>query len=325
MDLQKAIDILELNEFAGIEGIKKNFRRLAHTHHPDKSVAPDASLRFNELVKAYQFVLNNIELVYQKFELKLSAQDEVTVKGLIENTDDIFDDIFGFSKNGRVLGYQEAFELPLTIEELARGATLTKKMIAYETCDSCRGLGAAAGAGAKICTYCFGRGMVTTNTQATPCPKCRGRGRLISANCETCDGFGRLKTTKRLRLTIPVGLKAFDAYCLTAIEENSQKNMDVFVRPVPLTHAIFKIANYDLLCQYYCDLEKSGSERKITVKTPLGQSDLIIPRGVKNRDVISVKNGGLYKDARRSARGDLRVTILHRSDALFRRILSWFD
>lgn len=325
MDLEKAINILELNEFAGIEGIKKNFRRLAHLHHPDKNVAPDAGQHFNELVKAYQFVLNNIELVYQKFELRLSAQDEVTVKALIENTDDIFDDIFGFSKNGRVLGYQEAFELPLTIEELARGAVLTKKMTAYETCETCHGLGAATGAGAKICTYCFGRGMVTTNTQASPCPKCRGRGRLITAKCESCDGFGRLKIIKRLRLTIPVGLKAFDSYCLTALEEASQKSMDVFVRPVPLTHAIFKIANYDLLCQYYCDLEKLGSDRKVAVQTPLGQCDLVIPRGTKSHDVITVKNGGLYKDARRSARGDLKVTILHRSDVWYKRVLSWFD
>lgn len=46
-------DILGVPRTASLDDIKKAYRKLARTHHPDMSKAPDAELRFKEIGEAY--------------------------------------------------------------------------------------------------------------------------------------------------------------------------------------------------------------------------------------------------------------------------------
>ena len=48
--------------------------------------------------------------------------------------------------------------------------------------------------------------MLGQMVTATPCPRCRGEGRIVESTCETCHGEGRLERRRSLRVTIPPGI-----------------------------------------------------------------------------------------------------------------------
>lgn len=61
-------DILGVPRTASLDDIKKAYRKLARTHHPDMSKAPDAEVRFKEIGEAYATL---------KDEAKRAAYDEL--------------------------------------------------------------------------------------------------------------------------------------------------------------------------------------------------------------------------------------------------------
>ncbi|MCK9215644.1 MAG: DnaJ domain-containing protein [Rhodoferax sp.] len=61
-------DILGVPRSASLDDIKKAYRKLARTHHPDMSKAPDAEVRFKEIGEAYATL---------KDEAKRAAYDEL--------------------------------------------------------------------------------------------------------------------------------------------------------------------------------------------------------------------------------------------------------
>lgn len=312
MNLKTALKILEITSFAGPDDIKTGFRRLAHAWHPDKNPDPKSDVKFRELVVAYEFLKDNLSLVYQHFDLKIPSSRKVlpTAAAVIENLDDIFDDIFGFSKSGRILGYQEPQNLELKLEELFFGARFHRTLTAYEKCSACLGLGAEDGGSTKICRYCFGKGMLVNESgKQSFCQKCRGRGRQIANPCTTCRGFGRLKCREKVEIVIPVGLKPGQMYTLDAMHAKTGQKYELFINPVLVKHDIFQIENYDLVCEYPVDFQKMSAGGVIQVATFLGKRAITLPRDARDGDILRIPQAGLYKDATKKNQGDLRVIL----------------
>lgn len=128
MNLKLAIQLLGITEFTGIEDLKKCFHEQAHRTHPDKNKNSQSDQEFRDLVQAYRYALENLGELYAHFGMTETEQDEFTAKTTIENLDDIFEDIFGFSKSGRVLGSQQSQVIYVKLEEFLSGAKLRKKM-----------------------------------------------------------------------------------------------------------------------------------------------------------------------------------------------------
>lgn len=315
---------MRLKKFRGIEDLKSNFYKLAHQYHPDKNPDEDSQM-FRDILGAYEFALRHLSALCQHFGVEEEPEDEQTAKTSIENLDDIFEDIFGFSKSGRVLGYQEPQVLYLTLEELIFGAKKRKKLVAYEKCPACQGFGAATGSIAKVCNYCFGHGVIRRpehfKEKKKVCPKCRGRGRNIIKRCPRCDGFGRLKRFHRQEFTLPVGMRAFEVYTLSSYDLDSKTQTEIFVESRLLRHPIFQIDNYDLLCQYQLDFQCLEKALRLHVSTPFGKVPIRIPADANKGDVIRIKGAGLFKDKIKKNRGDLIVTLAEKRGSIFRRIL----
>ena len=142
MNLKTAISLLGIKSFKTIDDLKTHFRHKAHALHPDKNSDRDTSAEFRELVDAYKFLLEHSPEVFKYFGVSEKPIEEASVKIAIDSIDDIFEDLFGFSKSGRVLGYQEPQPLYLTLEEFAFGANKKQRLIAYTPCPECRGTGA---------------------------------------------------------------------------------------------------------------------------------------------------------------------------------------
>ncbi|MBF0105650.1 MAG: DnaJ domain-containing protein [Deltaproteobacteria bacterium] len=324
MNIRQAIQILEIEKFGGIDDLKASFRAKAHLYHPDKNKDHDTSETFRKVLEAYEYALKNIAGVYAYFGVEEQPEDEATVKIVIENLDDIFEDIFGFSKKGRILGYQEPQVIYLTLNEFALGVKKRQKIVAYQTCTQCHGTGAQRGTLAKVCTYCFGHGTIKWNEAKTKkklCPVCKGRGRKITRVCSHCDGFGRQRQYHQQEINIPVGLRPFEVYTLDSYDLETQSRTEVFMEPRFLRDPIFQIDNYDLLCEYHLDFKENTSDAFYNLLTPFGKVPMVISAHAKKGDVLKLNNCGLYKDARKKERGDLLVRLVEKKEPFLKRIL----
>ena len=81
----------------------------------------------------------------------------------------------------------------------------------HETCDACRGTGAAPGKAPVTCRSCNGRGQVRYQqgffSIARTCPTCQGAGSVITDPCPKCKGEGRLLRERMVEAKVPAGVE----------------------------------------------------------------------------------------------------------------------
>lgn len=330
LDLFRALKILEIRSYSEPEDLKKAFRSLAHRYHPDKNPSPEAGDRFRDVLEAYQYCLENLEVLALHFGLKPAPDLLNKDRLVIENLDDIFEDIFGFARTGRVLGFRQPYALRLTLAEFIFGGRKTEKLPAYESCPDCRGVGAAQGTLSRLCRHCFGKGYYLKKTRAEEdrklCPQCLGRGREMESPCLSCDGFGRIKRICHQKFILPVGLKPGGLYTLSGVDKKTGRATEIFIQVFFVRDKIFQIENYDLLCEYLMDFSRHKTGVILNFETPFGKKALEIPLTARPGDVITVPNAGLYKNSSRGDQGVLKITLKQKKPSLLKRVFGgWLE
>lgn len=330
LDLSRALKILEIRTYSEPEDLKKAFRALAHRYHPDKNPRPEAGELFRDVLEAYQFCLENLEVLTCHFGLKPAPELLSKDRLVIENLDDIFEDIFGFTRAGRVLGYQEPHALGLTLKEFLFGGAKIEKLPAYESCRDCRGVGASQGTLARLCRHCFGKGYYLKKNgreaKRKLCPQCQGRGREMEKPCLSCGGFGRLKRIRRQKFALPLGMTPGGLYTLAGADEKTGQATEIFIQAFFVGDSIFQIDNYDLLCEYLMDFSRHKTSVILNFETPFGKKALEIPQAAKSGDVMIVPNAGLYKNGARTEQGVLKITLKQKKPSLLKRVFGgWLE
>ncbi|MBI4411883.1 MAG: J domain-containing protein [Deltaproteobacteria bacterium] len=246
MNYHQALKILSLKDPPKPQEVKKAYHRLALKYHPDRNPenastpsgdpppgtsCSAAAESFRECTEAYNYLVCNLKKWAGKGDSSPTAASKTaTVKDL----EDIFDDIFGFSREDRVLGLQKPQDMEITHRELAHGVRKKARLIGYEKCRLCRGSGSASNSHAAICTYCFGSGQIKTTygneTRWKVCPRCEGRGRKVSHPCSSCNGFGRMEVLRKQEVEIPAGLSAGFAYTLRSTDLSTGQKLHALVR-----------------------------------------------------------------------------------------------
>ncbi|MBI2340459.1 MAG: J domain-containing protein [Deltaproteobacteria bacterium] len=232
MNYHQALKILGLQDPPQPPEVKRAYHALALKHHPDRNPEnASAAESFRECTEAYNHLIHN----FQKWAKKGEAVPPVVTKTpAVKDLEDIFDDIFGFTREDRVLGLQRPQEIELTEVELAHGAKKRARLVGAEKCRSCKGGGSAGNSHAVICTYCFGSGQIKTTygneIQWKVCPRCEGRGRKVKHPCIHCGGFGRVEVVKRQEVKIPAGLSPGVAYTLDSTDLSTGKKLHILVR-----------------------------------------------------------------------------------------------
>lgn len=292
---------------------------MALRYHPDKNPDDQKALeRFRLCTEAYNYLIENFSL--NQVSLQELNQD-VSVK--IEDLNDIFDDIFGFTREDRILGIQEPQSIELTLQELAFGVTKTLKLYAFEKCISCQGNGSLQETHPIICTYCFGKGQIKANVgqkqQHQPCPRCFGRGRLVRQPCPDCDGFGRIRKFYKQTIKIPQGLCPNASYTIQSTVVGSAKVCDLFILPQLLPHPFFRVEGYDVLCDYPFPKKNLSQENKWSIPTLWGWSEFKIPSQVVNGEIVSLKGYGLYTSPLKQKRGDFNIRLGFTSERKFKK------
>ena len=219
-------EILGVARTATDQEIKSAYRRLAVLHHPDKNPNNAAAEdKFKEAAEAYT-VLSDAEQRrrYDRFGhagVSSSAGAGWGAPGF-GGIEDILGDLFGFGdvfggarsgsrRSAAQRGADLRYDLEIKLEEAATGLTAQLRIPRLESCESCKGVGAAPGTSPENCQTCSGTGQVRYQqgffSVARTCHACRGVGRVIGTPCDSCRGAGRIEREKSMEVKIPAGVE----------------------------------------------------------------------------------------------------------------------
>src|SRR5438270_5355336 len=154
-------EVLGVNHSASEQDLKTAYRRLAHQYHPDKNQSdPEAEEKFKEAAEAYG-VLSNAEQRqrYDRFGhagVSSSAANAAWGAPGFGGIEDILGDLFGFGdvfggartgtrRTAAQRGADLRYDLEISLEEAADGMTAQLRIPRLESCETCKGVGAARG------------------------------------------------------------------------------------------------------------------------------------------------------------------------------------
>jgi molecular chaperone DnaJ len=235
--------VLGVSKDASADEIKKAYRKLARTLHPDRNGAdPRAEERFKDVSEAYSVLSDETKrkeydearALFGNGGFRFPGMGGQTRTGpggtfsfdlgdLFGNTSttggmgglgDIFGGIFGqrartTAQTGR-RGADVESEVTVDFHHAIDGVTVPLRMTSASACTACAGTGARAGTMPRVCPTCEGTGHISTNAGgfalAEPCRECLGRGLIVDDPCPVCHGSGRGTTSRTMNVRIPAGV-----------------------------------------------------------------------------------------------------------------------
>ncbi|MBN1664726.1 MAG: molecular chaperone DnaJ [Deltaproteobacteria bacterium] len=304
--------VLGVEKNASPEDIKKCYRKLAMQYHPDRNPGnKEAEERFKEAAEAYEVLSDDSKRqIYDRYGHEglngTGFRGFSGVDDIFSSFSDIFGDIFGFgggrsrSRTAARPGADLRYDMAISFMEAAFGTLKEIEVVKYETCQDCKGLGAAPGTTPEPCTRCKGRGQITqTNgffSVSTTCPQCRGEGQIISDPCHTCRGSGRSKTKKNVSVKIPAGVEAGSRLRLRGEGEQGDHggpygDLYVFIDVHP--HEFFQRTGDDVICRISISFIQAALGATVEVPTLDGKEKLKIPRGTQPGKIFRLKGRGV--------------------------------
>jgi molecular chaperone DnaJ len=315
--------VLDVPKTASEADIKKAYRRLAMKFHPDRNPGDhEAEDKFKEAKEAYETLTD---------AQKRAAYDQFGHAGVdgmrggggggFDPRDafgdifgDVFGDIFGGGRRGRSQVYRGAdlrYELELDLEQAVFGDTANVEFTTLAECEECSGSGAAKGSKPETCDTCRGAGQVRMQqgffTVQQTCPRCHGRGQVVSEPCGKCRGQGRVRKQKTLSVKVPAGVDTGDRIRLSAEGEagrNGGPPGDLYVEVRVREHPIFERDGPHLSCEVPVSFARAALGGSIEVPTLDGTATIKVPPETQSGRVFRLRDKGI-KPVRGGSTGDL--------------------
>lgn len=330
-------EVLGVQRGAGIDEIKKAYRKVAVANHPDRNPGDKAAEeRFKEATEAYEVLAD---------EKKRQAYDQFGFAGVegmaggggagdfshaFRDFEDIFGDFGGIfdqffgggrRRGGRRESVQRGSDLRYDLEISFKDAAFgTKAEVSYPkeiSCDRCSGKGAEPGSGSKTCPTCGGAGQVRRSSGffsiASTCPTCSGEGTIVEKPCTKCGGSGLLKKNQKINVTIPAGVD--DGRRIRIPEQGDAGprggppgDLYVVIRIRP--HEYFERDGHDVYCVIPITFAQAALGTELHVPTLEEKKVKVkIPAGTQNNKILRLRNEGIPQ-ANTGRRGDMYIRIL---------------
>jgi molecular chaperone DnaJ len=309
-------------------------------YHPDRSEEPDAEERFKEISEAYavlsdpekrqkydQFGHAGINSQYSQEDLFRGVNFEDLLRGFgfggggRGGGDSIFDMFFGGGgrSRGPARGRDLRYDVSLTLEQAASGFESTIEVPRTENCSTCRGSGAKPGTTPTVCGNCHGSGQITRaqNTPfgqmvtTSPCPKCGGRGQIISNPCGDCGGSGRMRRNRKINIKIPAGVEDGQHLKLRGqgdAGDQGTENGDLYVVINIMPHPKFQRVDSDLLLETYISFTEAALGSEVEVPTLTGRAKMKVPAGTQTGTIFRLRGKGMPR-MHGMGSGDLHVKV----------------
>jgi molecular chaperone DnaJ len=325
-------EILGVERAASDADIKRAFRKLAQQWHPDVSREPEAAVRFKEINEAYQ-VLSDPR--------RRQIYDMVGPAGLgdlggagspfgdgFAGFGDLFDAFFagmggagaGARRGRRQSGSDLRYDLRIAFEEAVRGVEKEIEFDLLDRCATCAGSGGLPGSAPVTCTACGGRGEIRAVRQTmlgqmvnvTACTRCNGEGRIIDSPCGACKGDGRVRSHKKIRVTIPAGIDEGHQIRLSGEGEIGSRggppgNLYVAVHVTP--HPLLRRDGTEIYYDLQMSIVQAALGTRARIPTIEGDEDIEIRPGTQPGTEIRLRSRGVPHLRRPGTRGDLHVMV----------------
>jgi len=329
MNKRDYYEVLGVPRNAGVDEIKKAYRKLAMQYHPDRNQDnPEAEEKFKEASEAYS-VLGNDEKrkIYDQFGhdgLRGGAGRGFSdfSDSIFSDFGDILGDLFGFggfsrrsNRGGPRKGRDLGMEVSITLEEAFHGVEREVEVEKEKNCDECGGNGSRPGTSPETCSQCGGSGSVRRSqgffSIATPCPVCQGKGQVIVHPCGHCRGTGRVKDKRSIKVTFPAGVDTGNRLRVTGEGEagySGGRPGDLYLIIQVEDDKRFRREENDLIYELQISFAQAALGDDVKIDTFSGVEKIKIPPETQSGKIIRLKNKG-FKSVNSWHKGDLLVVI----------------
>ena len=304
-------EVLGVARAATDQEIKSAYRKLALQFHPDRNPNnPDAEEKFKEASEAYAVLADGDKrAVYDRYG-HAGLGGGGGAQGFDANDlGDIFGDFFGLgdifgggtrkrSRTQRGADLRE--DINLEFEEAVFGTETKVTVRRHESCEECRGSGAAPGKAAVTCRSCTGRGQVRYQqgffSIARTCPTCQGTGSVITDPCARCKGEGRVLRQRSVDAKIPAGVEDGTRIRFSGYGEGGLHGGppgDLYVVLHVKEHPFFEREGNDLHCVIPVSYAQAALGAEISVPTLEGEHVLKVPDGTQSGTTLRIRGKGV--------------------------------
>ena len=316
-------EILGVSKDADDNEIKKQYRKLCLTHHPDKGGKAE---EFQKIQKAYETLSDSQKRKMYDMTGSTDEQQGVSDGGMGVDLGSIFSNMFGgmggmpFNPFDQVPGMPgrqkrhkpqpKTHEIPVSLYDFYYGKQVKIQFERQKFCNGCKGEGFNS---FKSCSPCNGSGvvqqvmMVGPGMHAVsrgPCESCKGKGKMGTGKCEECKGKKFFNQEKVLDISIKPGMKKgesllFEKECSDDPTYMEPGDVHIFFTEADENLDISRKDN-DLYGSCYITLKESllGTsyifKNHPKYKTENG-FEVKIPKGTMNEEVVTIMNEGMPK------------------------------
>ncbi len=328
---------LGVERTAADDDIKKAYRKLAMTYHPDRNGgSKEAEEKFKEITEAYDVLRDpQKRATYDRYgeaglrgggggayhHVDLSEALGIFMRDFGGGFGGL-EDLFGRGQgggDGSRAGADIKVAMPLTLVEVATGVDKDIRLKVLDACDLCAGTGAEPGSKVQQCSTCAGHGEVRRAQRSffgqfvavTPCPTCKGEGKVIETPCKRCKGDGRMRADKTIKVSVPAGVATGQYMTLRGVGNvGSRKGErgDVHVVFEVADDARFERDGEDLYTEVLVTYPQLVLGTVMQVPTATSTVSLTIPASTQSGQMFHLRGRGLAR-VNAAGSGDLHVRV----------------
>ncbi|HXV15727.1 MAG TPA: molecular chaperone DnaJ [Gemmatimonadaceae bacterium] len=320
---------------ASDDEIKKAYRKLAMTYHPDRNNGSrEAEEKFKEITEAYDTLRDpDKRAMYDRYgeaglrggaggfhHVDLAEALSIFMRDLGGMAG--FSDLFGGRAGGQTgprTGSDIRITMPLRLAEVETGVEKTVTVKLLTSCDRCEGSGAEPGTSANRCTTCAGAGEVRRAQKSffgqvisvAPCPTCAGEGTIITSPCKKCRGEGRVRQEQEILVKVPAGVATGQYMTMRGVGNVGPRGGgrgDILVVFEVEEDPRFERDGEDLYCEVLVTYAQLVFGADVEVPTVSASVTLHIPPRTESGQVFHLKGRGLPR-INASGIGDLHVRL----------------
>jgi len=293
--------ILEIEEKASEDEIKKSYRTLSKKYHPDLN--PEGAEKFKEIAEAYEILGD---------KTKRSQYDSSKNNSFGGTSfEDMFSQMFGgqmpgFNQQRRKSAPDKIIKVDITPLESYFASEKTINYVRDHGCNICNGTGGDQ----QICATCggqgfqikqFGTGFMVQQIR-TACGTCGGRGYTLVHKCYNCDGRGSKSDINQITINLPYGSDNGQFLKLQNMGDfRGGEYGDLVIQLEMISKDGYEKINNDIVYNLYLNLEEIQKD-KFLIPHPDGELNMTAPKIFDSSKPLRLRGKG-FRD------GDMYVKL----------------